>query len=438
MPGFDFGSVKIEGEAQGGGRAPQTPQLSGIRFSTGTHEVHVPLMGITQVTASTTPANLANIAWSLAAGTAQVAAATAISSTGVITFDPAQTPETITVQAVQTLPNGATVTATLDLTLSSHPSGISRTFDTNGAAGAANYGSVFDHDFTAAAGTSTDLENVPVGEKFPGLPNPNGTSHTFQTPFGQFTLNTKNLATTPGNNLNWFLTGGQLGGTSDHVTMGRAGINLGTFLASASNPNPATPLSGATFDVTQELHWFCWQDSSWHLVTSVTHRRELINPSTGPKFKVSVNNTPHEDDYTGHPAIVQATASPATIPPTTNAQAPSTATISATTFPDPLPAGHNLRFSLRPPALGCTIDAATGVLTAGSQTGTVTVRVRDQATANPNFDQTQVTIAVPAAPPPQPAPGPGGGSGGPGAGTPPSPTATDVAPEATEEEAPNS
>ncbi len=436
-PAFDFGKIGIAGGSQGGGQQQQVAQVADITFSTGSREVHVPLMGIAQVTARTSPANVPNITWSLAAGTAQVASATAVSTTGAITFDPAQTPGTITVKAEQALPGGATVFVTRDLRLSSHPSGIGSTSDTGGAVAATDYGSVFDHSFTAAAGTTADIENVPVGEKFPALPNPNGTTHTFATPFGQLTLNTKNLAATPGNGLNWFVTGGGLGGTHDNVTMGRAGINLGSFLASASNPTPATPLSGATFDAGQELHWFCWQDSSWRLVAPVTHRRALINPSSGPKFRTTVNGTPHDDDYTGHPAIVQAMASPATIPPSVTGQPASTSTVSATTFPGTLPAGHSLRFSLRPPALGCTINATTGVLTAGTQTGVVTVRVRDLATANPNFDETQVTIAVPQAPPPQPVPPTTGGAAV-GTGTTPEIPPADVPAETTEEGRPNS
>jgi hypothetical protein len=395
----------LHGIGQGGGHA--APQgLTGVTFSTGNLEVHVPLCGITQVVAGTAPANVA-VTWSLAAGTAQIAAGTQINARGEITFGQAQTGGTLDVTATETGAAGRFFTRPLQL--SSHPASINSTSVISPPAtnAASLYGAVFDHDFASADGTTSSLENVPAGERFAALPNPTGTSHTFPTPFGSFTLQTAALPATPANGQNWFIRNGSLGGDHDTVTIGRAGINVGDFVASASKPNPTNTLP-VSFTIVQGLHWFCRQSSQWTKFVDVDHVRTLRNTSGAIEFVVSVNRQDNVDSYTGHPGIVNAHATPATIPPTASAASPSQTTVSADTLPSALPAGHALRFSIRAPALGCSINATTGVLTAGGQTGAITVRVRDSAAANPNFDETVVRIAAPA-PTPTPTPGPGAG-----------------------------
>ena len=431
------GRAEGEGEEQDqpaqaqAGSAP-APALTDIAFSTGTRGVHVPLMGITAVAATPVPANATGLAWTLAAGTAQVAAGTQVTAQGAITFGAAQSGGTIRVTATQTLPDGSTFTAWQDLGLHFHPTGINATSEVGSAPGGASvYGALFDHDFTSADGNITSLENVAVGEQFPALPDPNGTSHTFPTPFGSLTLSTKNLAATPANGSNWFLTGGALGGTHDSVTMDRSMVNIGDLITSASKPVPANTLP-ASFSVTQSLNWFCWQTSQWNAITDVPHERTLRDAGGSPEFAVTVNGTEHTDTYTGHPAIFHARATPATIPTTTNRRSPSRTTIAADTLPSTLPAGHALRFSIVGPPLGCSINATSGVLTAGNQAGSVRVRVRDSVAANPNFDEVTVQIATPA---PAPTPAPTPPTGGTSAAT---PNATTPEPEATAETTPES
>jgi hypothetical protein len=412
-----------------GGQQPPTPAAgtcpNNVAFSTGNADVHVPLCGISNVTASTVPAGIPGITWSMAAGTAQIPTGTAIgSSSGQITFAAAQTGGTLRVTATQPTPTGGgTCTAFEDLTLNSHPAAISSTFVV-GPLGSTRtrYGAVFDHNFSSADGRIASLDNVPVGEEFSGVPNPTATLHTISTPFGDFDLTTRNLTATATNN--WFVTGGSLGGTHDSVSIERTLPKVGDFLQSASNPTPANTLP-AGFTVTQGLFWFCRQaatGSAWTKIRDVDHVRtlRLDSAGTGVEFVVSVNGLENVEPYTGEPGIINATASPATIPPTPArprggpAPTPSTTTISADPRPDPMPSGHNLRFAIRGPALGCRVNSTTGVFTAGTQTGTVTVRVSDSARANTNFDEVVVTIAVPTPQPAQPQPGPGQPQPGPG------------------------
>jgi Domain of unknown function (DUF4157) len=383
---------------------------TGVTLSTGRDDVHVPLCGIPNVRATTVPANIPGISWSLVAGTAQIATGTRIDATGVITFGAAQGGGTMNVTATQP----ATATAGScdsfeQLRLHSHPIAISNTFIV-GPAAAGLYGAAFDHDFTSADGNTTSLQFVKVGEEFSGVPNPTANTHRITgTPFGTFDLTTRSL--TPNGTNTWSIDNGQLAGNHDTVTIERSIVNVGNFVASASNPAPTVSLP-ASFTLTQGLFWFCRQaapGSRWSRIRDVDHVRTLRLNGSDVEFVVTVNGLDNVDTYTGHPAFIHAHATPATIPPTPPrtrrgpAPTPSTTTISADTLPDPLPARHRVRFSIRGNALGSRINANTGVFTAGQNTGTVTVRVSDAVT-NPNFDEVAVTIANPAQ---QPAPQPG-------------------------------
>jgi hypothetical protein len=411
------GKITTQASGSGQGHGHRGPPAAGtcpanITFSTGNFPVHIPLCGIANVTAVTVPANIPGINWTLAAGTAPVATGTSISNTGVITFGATQAAGTIQVTADQpSAAGGRTCSFHNDLVLHSHPAAISSTFVVGAPAthAAQNYGAVFNHNFTSADGQISSIENVGVGEEFIGVPNATGVNHVIPTtPFGPFNLHTANLTNNAGNN--WFITGGNLNGNFDTATIGRAGINVGRFLRSASNPTPAVTLP-AGFTLVQGLHWFCRQAAAggrWTQFARVDHTRTLRLTGTGVEFVVSVNHQDNVDDYTGHPAIINAAATPATIPfrltarrgtPTPPAQ---TTTITADSRPDPLPGGHALRFNIQGPAFGCTINATTGVLTAGSRAGVVRVRVHDSARANPNFDEVDVTLVAP--PPPAPAP----------------------------------
>src|ERR1043165_1116328 len=383
-----------------------------VNFSTGNDAVHVPLCGIANVTATTVPASIPGISWSLAAGTAQVASGTRINANGEITFGAAQTGGTITVTATNVAAGNCTASA--DLILNSHPSGISSTFVVGALATArTHYGAVFDHHFTSADGLITSIEDIPVGEQFRSVPNPTTTSHvipgnTGAFPFPSFTFTTAHL--TPNATDNWFIVRGTLDGRQhDKISFQRSLVDVGQFVASASNPPPTNSVP-ASFTLTQSLFWFCRQAapaSRWTWFVDADHVRTLRLNGSNVEFVVSDNGEPNVENYTGNPAIIHAAATPATIPPTPPrpprgpVPAQSTTRITADTLPSPMPRGHGRRFSIRGNALGCRVNSTTGVFTAGPTAGAVTVRVSDAA-RNPNFDEVVVTIANPAAQPAQP------------------------------------
>jgi hypothetical protein len=403
-------------QRQPGGQQPAAGGCpGGVNLSTGRDDVHVPLCGgLANVTASTVPPNIPGIQWTLVPLTAQIATGTTINARGVITFGAAQGGGTLNVTATQ--PATATMTACdafEQLRLHSHPTSITNTFVVSPpATGAARlYGAAFDHDFASADGNTASLQFVKVGEQFSGVPNPTATRHVIpHTPFGPFELTTRNL--TPNASGTWSMDNGNLGGAHDTVTIERDVVNVGNFVRSASNPTSTASLP-ASFTLTQSLFWFCKQaaaGSRWTQFVDVDHVRTLRLNGTNVEFVVTVNGLDNVQDYTGHPAIINAQASPTTIPPTPPrprrgpAPTPSTTQISADTLPDPLPVRHGLRFSIRGNARGSRINATSGLFTAGPNTGAVTVRVSDSV-SNPNFDEVVVTIANPATQPAQPQPG---------------------------------
>jgi len=255
-----------------------------------------------------------------------------------------------------------------------------------------------------------------VNEHFSGLATPDATTHLVPTPFGDFTLHTN--AWTPNSAApGWDITAAGVMGP-DNIGIDRDFIDVGRFVPSASNPTPATTLTPATpvgFSVQQDLHWFCPQaaaGSQWVSppFTRLTHTRHLHQTSGDLTFVTGIpapSLAATSDDYTGQPAIVHAAASPnpVVVSPTrppgsprgTPRPAPNTTTVTADTLPSSL-AGlngtHELRFSIRGPRLGCTVNATTGEVTVGTTPGTITVRVRDANRANHNFDEVVITIVA--------------------------------------------
>ena len=363
-----------------------------VNFSTDPHHAQTPSCGTQAVQARTVPLGVGGVSWSLLNGTAIVDAGTTISNNGRIFLGVAQTGGSIKARAEA--PSGCW--AERELLLRSHPTGINNTFEVAAAANpAVEYGAVYDHVLNSNDGNVASLENVPVGERFIGVPAPTAATHTIpNTPFGQFTLNTATL--TPNATNNWFLTAsGELGGTHDSVTMERAGVNVGRFLRSASNATPPQALP-ASFTLRQGLHWFCrhapanarWQMPAFRIVD---HTRSLRQNGGAVEFAVSVNNIEHVDTYDGSPGIFNARALTNPVPKSPVAGPANTSQISADTLPNPLPPGHSLQFSIQGNARGCTINPGTGQLTVGQQAGQVRIRISDTQT-NQNFDEVSVQI----------------------------------------------
>lgn len=405
--------------------------------ATGSTLAHVPACGNQPTVRFTAgPAGAAPVSWSLADGTAAVDPGTSVASPAPppgatnpdaatldadLTLGAAQTGGTIEVEAAN-----ASSTRTIQFPLASHPTGITSTRVVGDPTSSTRYGGVFDHEFTSNDGQASSLRNVAVGERFPGIPDPDAASHTLTTPFGDFTLSTGTLQDAANaTHGNWFLTAaGELGGTHDNVTIARSMVDIGRHLVSDSNPTPAHPLP-AGFTITQDWHWWCPHGapgSRWTRFTAVTHRRELRLDASGSdaEFVAAVNGQENAIAYDGRTGVTHAVADPATVAPSPGGGAPAnTVQISADAFPS----GRQLHFSIQGNALGCSINARTGVLTIGSRTGTVRVRVAN-ASRGPNWDEVDVTIANPPAPAPNPAPTPAPPS------SPSSPTGGTLAPPA--------
>jgi hypothetical protein len=370
------------------------------------------------------------VTWSLSNGSTQpgfpglattVAAGTSISSAGTITVSASQTPGFVVVDA--TGPSGCS--ASTPLHFASTPVGVGLTSVIGPlTTSSTTYGAQFENTLESASGNSAHLFHARVNERFSGLATPDAASHVVPTPFGDFTLRT-NPWTPNSDAPGWDITASGIMGP-DNIGIARDFIDVGRFVSSASNPTPATTLTSATpvgFSVQQDLHWFCPQaavGSQWITppFATLTHTRHLWETS-GDLSVITGIPTPslaaNSDPYTGHPAIIRATASPnpvavsATLPPGsprgTPRPTPNTTTVTADTLPSSLAGltgSHGLRFSIRGARLGCSIDATTGVVTVGSTPGTITVRIRDVNAANRNFDEVPITVAssVPAATPP--------------------------------------
>ncbi|MBZ5561536.1 MAG: DUF4157 domain-containing protein [Acidobacteriia bacterium] len=376
---------------------PQPTCPTTVTFSFGTDIVQVPRCGTQALTAST---DGVGVAWSLLADPTPVNAGTTIAADGTITI--AATQAAGQIKAKASGPGGCFFER--GFRLRSHPTGITSTSIVGGpSGGASDYGAFFEHTFISSDGNVASLENVGVGERFAGIPNPTAATHAITAPTnpfgGTFTLSTATL--TPNATNNWFLTAsGQLGGTHDSVSIGRAGINVGRFVQSASNPSPPSGLP-ADMTIVQGLHWFCPQEaaaSRWQMpaFVNVAHSRTLRNRGGTVEFVTTVNGVPQVDPYTGPVAVFNVNASPVSTPKSAAAPAARrTVSITADTLPSSLPAGTGLTFSIVGAALGCTVapdptnnHAAT--LTIGTSSGTVVVQVADST--NTNRARVSVTI----------------------------------------------
>jgi hypothetical protein len=392
-----------------GAGAPACPTV--VTFSA-SDPVHVPSCGAFRATT-----NVAGITWSLAPNPTAVDPGTTIAANGTITIANSQAAGQI--NAVATARSGCFFS--MPFRIRSQPTGIANTVMAASPANPANnYGAVFDHTFISADGNVASLDQVGVGERFVGVPNPTGATHAITTPTnpfgGTFTLSTATL--TPGATNNWFLTpAGTLGGTQDNVTMGRANINVGRFVQSFSNPSPPQGLP-ATMTLTQGLHWFCPQAPAatrWRMpaFVNVAHSRTLRNRGGVAEVVTTVNGLEVVDAYSGPFALFNLTASPVSMPrrraappapgpgpappapgpgpapgPAAPAPpAPGTVRITVDTLPATIPGGQTITFSLIGNALGCSIapdptNNHAAILTIGPTAGTVTVEAADPTRAN--------------------------------------------------------
>ncbi len=354
------------------------------------------------------------VTWSIQNGTATAAAGTTIAANGTITLDAAQIGGSLTVEA-----RNSAGFASMDFSVSSVPTVIDSTSVLSPLGNATTaYGAAFQHTFTSANGSANVLENLHLGERFPGAPAPTAAAHVFSGnawPFGRgsdsFTLNTGTLANN-GNGGFVLDTSGQFvapppGSTfvqGDNVGTAKSLIEVGDNVQSRSNPSPRNRLP-VTLTLDQQFHFFNPRATGagrWTQFTLTAHSRTLKISGSDVKFVTTVNGVENEEDYVGKPAVTNLSASPVNTPKSAGppsgggaAPAPKTVSLSVDTVPGTLPAGATLTWSIFGAALGCTVtpdpsDQTKATLTIGTSAGTVNVRVADSTGAN--FDQVAVRI----------------------------------------------
>ena len=368
-------------------RQPAQPvALNGV--SVNHDRVTVPPPAGHGLTATIDPANATGVTLALAAGTAILATGTKINNaTGAIAIDSKQTGGSATVEAAQTM-GTTTTTHSAGFNFAAIPGKITAT--TASALGVAgSYGGGFIHTFAPPKGSSASaLELAHVNEKFAAG---SGTNLTITGKLGTFniTINDPDLATD-----GWDLDSSGKMAATDDVGFDHATADARPFVANASNKSPANRLPQA-IAVTQSLRNLNFPAQTYGAtVATTTHRRAIEDRSGKLKAVTSANatgiNVEVEEAYAGPTVFRNAKATPASVPATTPAPPGGTAPAATTsTITVDAEGGGTPTFSINAPDLGCTIDAATGVLTPGAAKGTVTAQAGDGT----NFDETKVTIA---------------------------------------------
>jgi hypothetical protein len=338
-------------------------------------KVTIPLSAALKATAQ--PATATGVTFSVEKGSVDPSNVTIDGQTGAITIATGQRGGQIDVKA--TSKDGAWATAPLRII--EKPTGIAST----SASGAANYGGQFVHTFNAPSGNSSGLQGENINEKFASV--------TAVTPWGgNFTL-TANAAGSSG----WDLDSGGTMAGPDNVDIGAAGVDVGPFVKSASNPAPKGSLPQG-FTMTQSLHAKSFPSGTLDgaAFTTVPHKRTLV---AGPNFEVEAGSGKITEAYSGPSAVTNAAATPANV----MASAPKPKTgdwkrNKVTVTADAMPSTRAKTYSITGKDLDCSVDA-NGEVSIGSTAGSITVRIR---ASDRNYDEVVITIAEYKAPSPQP------------------------------------
>ncbi|MFO1084943.1 MAG: DUF4157 domain-containing protein [Reyranellaceae bacterium] len=334
------------------------------------------------------PPNATGVTLAVSGGTATIAAGTTINSTtGKVTIDAKQTGGSADVKATQVTP-AATITATAPFNFTAMPGKITAT-KASALGTAGFYGGSFMHTFAPPKGSSPSaLELAHVNEKFAAG---SGDKLTITGTLGTFiiTINEPDLP-----DKGWDLDSSGTMGATDNLSWDQPTADARPFVANASNKTPANTLPQA-LTVTQSLRNLNFPAQTYGAtVATTTHRRAIVDRGGKLKAVTSANATGINEEvveaYAGPTVFRNAKATPASVPATATAPpggaapAATTSTISVDSEGDmPTPT-----FSINAPDLGCTIDSTTGVLTPGTNKGTVTVQGGDGT----NFDEAKVTI----------------------------------------------
>ena len=357
----------------------------------------VPMESGVALKATMAPSNATDVTLSVLPDTAKVDAATKIDTTGAITVGTGQTGGKVKVQAAQ--PDG-TSKATFVL-FSAVPGKIASTTATR-ISTTGTYGGLFRHTFTSPAGGATALEGSHVNEKFAAA---KGTKLSLTGPplAAKDALNiTVNDPDSP--SVGWTLDSSARMVDPDTISWAAKLADARPFVKNASNPKPATTLPQA-LTATQDFRNLSFPSKKYGstVIDSTTHRRALEDRKDAGQDRVkaitSANQVEVVDDYAGPTVFRYASADPASIPAATPAPPGGTAakpTKSRISVKQDGQSAASENFEVRDPKRGCTVDGF-GLLTPGTEAGTVTVRVGDGT----NFDEVTVTITA-AAPAPAP------------------------------------
>jgi hypothetical protein len=365
----------------------------------------VPMESGVALKATMTPSNATDVTLSILSDTATIAAGTKIdNTTGAITVAADQTGGNAKVQAAQ--PDGTTK-ATFVVFTGVPGKLVDKKTSATRIGSTGTYGGLFTHTFTAPAG---GLKGAHVNEKFAAAKG-NKLSFTGPPLAAKATLNidvNDPESTTKGWDLD--ASGGMT--TSDRISWADNLADARPFVKNASNPTPTDTLP-KELTATQEFRNLSFPSKKYGsaLIDSTTHRRALEDRKDGGQDRVkaitSANKVEVVDDYAGPTVFRYASADPASIPAATpappggTAAKPTKSRISVKK--DGQSASEN--FEVKDPKRGCTVDGF-GLLTPGTEAGTVTVRVGDGT----NFDDVTVTITAPVPAPTKPGATPASGA----------------------------
>ncbi len=366
------------------GEPAASVSVAGITLSA--PKVSVPPSTGSTLKATATPSKATGVTFTVEKGSVTPTNVTIDASTGVITVSAGQQGGTVNIKA--TSDDGAF--ATMELRIVEKPVAIVST--SASSAGGSVYGGQFTHTFSAPSGQASGLLGENINEKFDSLKAATG--------FGTFTL-AANASGSPG----WGLDGAGAMTGPDNVDIGKAMIDVGRFVKSASNPTPANTLP-VGFTMLQHLHAKSFPSGTLDATAfaEVNHVRTLTDKET---FVVNAGMGHTDDPYTGPSAYTNAKASVSSVnasPPKPKAPATgSWARNKVQVTADVIPGSGTKVFSLVGPKLGCEIDAATGEVLIGDQAGTIKVRV-SAGSGGTNFDEVSITITPAPAPTPTPKP----------------------------------
>jgi hypothetical protein len=354
-------------------------------------KVSVPPDAALDLKATADPANAGGtLTFGIATDGAALDAATkADGTTGKITLSAAQAGGRVKATLKQRIDgeDGAFTESTSEqpLQLIEDPTGISSTSE-SAAGNDTTYQGDFTHTFKPGPGGAAGLELARVNERFTGglIKDTMSKSHDLKTPFGQFTLNVNDPASTTAG---WDLDSSGTMASSDHVSVAKSFIDARPFVVNASKP-AATGLPQG-WEVTQNFHPLRFPGRTWGAtaVASTPHTRTLRDK--GGKLEVAVGAGTKEvaEDYAGPAVFRGAKASQSTIEASTAAAAQSV-TITVDGYGKDAAASYKIEG----PDLGCKVDSS-GTLTIGTTPGTVKVRAGDAKFVN--YDDVSVTITPP-------------------------------------------